>query len=379
MKILYYQTNHAADAACKNAMQALGAGVETFTCPLQNQEQEERFLPLIRQLIREQAADAVYSFGFISALSQACEEEQVLYISWCCDAPTMAPFAEGLTNGCNRILTVDSAMVEVSRARGVAEVYYLPLAPVLGSGMAASKAGQTGRISFVGRLHRDNLYRHFSKLPDTARGYLDGITTVQVHVYGYSLFGDLMGDAFWESLMKQLSIGQASDDKEKYKYMIENFFLAEQTTRLERELVIKRLGAELGELFSACSPELGNAIPYGEKLAAHYAESAINLNITNRARVSGIPQQAWDILNCGGFLISNYQADYEGLLEPGKDFVVYESVSELVELVQYYSRHPQDRLEIAQNGQKKVREGHSWLERAGAILSLLENGRECED
>lgn len=375
MKILYYQTNHRADGVCKDALHRLGCQIEPFSCPLQ---EEERFLPLIRQLIQEQRPDAVYSFGYFPALSESCQQEGIFYISYCCDVPTLAMFSKNVTNPCNRILTADSLMVNEFRSRGAEGTFYLPLAPILQ--LREGEKKENDDILFAGSLHEDNMYRYFAKLPDSARGYLDGITMAQVHVYGYSLFADLMEDDFWNTLMQGISLGKDAENEEKYRYMIEHFFLEQQTTRLERSMILKRLFLQYGEKVrfytqGKCSvPEVHprEAVPYGRKLAELYRDAGIALNITNRARVSGIPQNVWDILACGAFLISNYQADYEGVLESGRDFVVYESLGELMELVEYYLAHPQERLEIAENGRKKVLSMHTWQERAGAILSLLE-------
>lgn len=381
MKILYYQTNHRADNVCIMAMKELGCQIETFSCPLQNEEQEQRFLPLIRQSIKEQHADAIYSFDYFPVLSECCQAEECLYISYCCDMPTLAMFSANITNTCNRILTADSAMVEEFRLRGQKESYYLPLAPIL-SVQETERACfcDNTKIIFAGSLHEDNMYKHFMKLPDTARGYLDGITSVQVHIHGYSLFPDLMKeDNFWNTMMQSISLRNCVNNQEKYQYIIEHYFLEQQTTKLERSMIVKRLSERYKEKFhfytqDTCSiPDVTvlGSIPYGKKLAAVFCEGSISLNITNRAHISAIPQNAWDILACGGLLISNYQADYNGLLEPGKDFVIYESIQELIELIEYYLNHSKERIEIAENGKKKVLAEHTWKERVSEILMLI--------
>ena len=46
--------------------------------------------------------------------------------------------------------------------------------------------------------------------------------------------------------------------------------------------------------------------------------SKINLNMTLRSIKSGIPQRAFDIMGCGGFLMSNYQPELQNISYPGR-------------------------------------------------------------
>lgn len=52
------------------------------------------------------------------------------------------------------------------------------------------------------------------------------------------------------------------------------------------------------------------AVDYYEVMPHVFKQSKINLNITLRSIQSGMPLRAWDIMGAGGFLLSNYQADF---------------------------------------------------------------------
>lgn len=439
MNLLFYRTNFCTEEALLRAMQTMEVKAEVFTCPLQTAEQEEQFLPLIRQLIREKRAGAIFSFQYVRALSEACLAEGIFYLSFCCEAPALSVLADNLGNECNLIFTPDSGMIEEYRQRGAVHVFYLPLAPGLSGGAAGSSDGPGGfgmqagtatgnaaehliegqetcikgqnlpgrpEISFAGSLHTECLYENLKQLPEMMVGFLDGVTAAQAQVYGYSLFADLINDSFLNTMMQVVKLAQAGDDADRYRYMIENYFLAVQTTRLERAAIAETLAEKYGKKFYLYSPELRdgaeirdalehggkpggfklppgleNAIKkislesfqlYGEPLAAVYRNSAVNLCITNRARKTGIPLNAWDILSCGGFLLCNYQQDMPELLEPGRDFAMYGSMRELLQLTEYYLSHPAERMEIAANGSRKVRSEHTWEVRVREMLSYLQ-------
>ena len=62
-------------------------------------------------------------------------------------------------------------------------------------------------------------------------------------------------------------------------------------------------------------------------LIFHY--SKINLNITSKSIRSGLPLRIFDILGCGGFLLTNYQPELSDYFTPGYDLVCYSSEDEL--------------------------------------------------
>ena len=101
-----------------------------------------------------------------------------------------------------------------------------------------------------------------------------------------------------------------------------------------------------------------------------FKQSKINLNITRRGIKSGVPLRAIDIMGCGGFLISNYQADFLDYFVPGGDFVCYESKEDLIQKVDYYLSHEKERQAIAKSGHEKVAAGHTYRHRVRQMLDF---------
>ena len=81
-----------------------------------------------------------------------------------------------------------------------------------------------------------------------------------------------------------------------------------------------------------------------------FASSKININITLRSILTGIPLRVVDILGARGFVLSNYQAELAEYFEYGKSIVWFDSPGDLVEKCAYYLEHDDERKKIATLG-----------------------------
>ena len=76
-------------------------------------------------------------------------------------------------------------------------------------------------------------------------------------------------------------------------------------------------------------------------------------------------------MGSGGFLLTNYQEDMFDCFEPGVDFVYYDSYDDLLEKVEYYLEHDEERQQIARNGYEKVKKYHTYRHRLDTILNIM--------
>ncbi len=116
--------------------------------------------------------------------------------------------------------------------------------------------------------------------------------------------------------------------------------------------------------------QVHGGVDYFQEMPLIFKQSKINLNITLRSIKSGIPLRAFDIMGAGGFLLSNYQADFLDLFVPGEDFVYYESKEDLLRKAGYYLNHEEERKAIAKNGHDKVAANHTYRHRVREMLSF---------
>ena len=108
---------------------------------------------------------------------------------------------------------------------------------------------------------------------------------------------------------------------------------------------------------------------YYKQMPSAFHNAKINLNISLKVIQSGIPLRVFDVLGCGGFLITNYQHEIAECFENGRELVIYEDIPDLIVKVNYYLTHENERLRIAQNGYEKVKSEYTFEKRMKSILS----------
>ncbi|HKL80513.1 MAG TPA: glycosyltransferase, partial [Mobilitalea sp.] len=201
----------------------------------------------------------------------------------------------------------------------------------------------------------------------------------QMKIYGYNFIKEMISDDIMEELEKYISIRPGSNYVGDIRDIFADRFLNAKITGMER----RRLLAMLSEVYnvdlytdsdSSDFPKLHNKgyIDYYNVMPKIFRYSKINLNMTLRTIKSGIPLRIFDVLGAGGFLITNYQGDIEKYFEIGKDLVCYESEEDLLEKVQYYLQHEDERSEIAENGYRRVKQYHNYEVRLLEILRIVQ-------
>ena len=96
--------------------------------------------------------------------------------------------------------------------------------------------------------------------------------------------------------------------------------------------------------------------------------------MTPRAIRSGVPLRVLEIMACRGFVLVNYQEDLAREFEDGKELVMYRSLDEMVEKVQYYLEHEEERARIARAGYEKVLREYNYAEKLRHILDQKPSG-----
>lgn len=98
--------------------------------------------------------------------------------------------------------------------------------------------------------------------------------------------------------------------------------------------------------------------------------SKINLDIIHKSIQSAITVRTYDAMGLGGFVISNWQIEIPDYFTIDRDIVVYESIPDLLNKIDYYLTHDDERMQIAKNGQEKVLANHTYNIRVQEMLRL---------
>lgn len=106
-----------------------------------------------------------------------------------------------------------------------------------------------------------------------------------------------------------------------------------------------------------------------------FNSSKINLNFVKGydCNCDQIKGRIFEVLACGGFLITEYVEGLEKFYDLDKEIVSYKSIPEAVSKIKYYLDHEDERLRIAEAGMKRTLENYTWENHLRSVFKLIEN------
>lgn len=366
----------------------LGHTVDNIEQELGSYDVSPEFEGVIEKKIRENHYDMVFTVNYFPLISNACKRSGVKYVSWTCDNPLISMYHESVYNDCNYIFTFDKTNYLEFKGMGVEHIWYLPLAvdvERLDAVMeqADDMAKYQGDVAFVGSLYERNSYDKLKhKLPDYLLGYFDAVMEAQLNVSGANivepmLTADILGQ-LQEYFQLEKSEGSFSDLGLIFQTTVLGFKIAEIERRralIELSKYYKVNVYSNSDVSDLLRIQYCGSVDYWSEMPKVFRASKINLNFTIPNIKSGIPLRIWDVLGSGGFLLTNYQAEIPYYFEEGKDLVCFDGVDDLRDKVGYYLSHEEERLEIAQNGYRKVKDLHNYIERIRTMLEVIEDAK----
>jgi len=99
-----------------------------------------------------------------------------------------------------------------------------------------------------------------------------------------------------------------------------------------------------------------------------YCSSGIVISLQTSG--TQIPQTIFEILGCGGFLLTQDTPEIRRLFTPGRDLLVSASPEETLRQVREYLERPEERKKIRESGHRTVR-AHTYLHRVHQMLRIL--------
>ena len=410
----------------------LGYTVDNIEQELGSYDVSPEFERVIEEKIRGTHYDMVFTVNYFPLISNVCERTGVKYVSWSCDNPLISMYHESVFHDCNYIFTFDKTNYLDFRGMGVKHIWYLPLAvdtermdALLGApeevrtagaahegmktagtvpeeiGTAESvpaeigKAGRRkaaqdsemrkyrGDVAFVGSLYERNSYDKIkNRLPEYLRGYFDAVMEAQLNISGANIVEPMLTTNILEQLQEYFQLEKSEGSFSDLGLIFQTTVLGFKIAEIERRRALIELSKHYkvnvysnSDVSDLLRIQYCGSVDYWSEMPKVFRMSKINLNFTIPNIKSGIPLRIWDVLGCGGFLLTNYQAEIPYYFKEGEDLVCFDSLEDLCEKVGYYLEHEEERKRIAWNGYRKVREKHSYIERIRTILDTV----ACED
>lgn len=339
----------------------------------------------------EHPIDFVFSLNFFPHLSELCQRLNILYVCWSVDCPVLELFSNSIHNSCNRIFLFDYTQYQRFLPENPDCIFYLPLATnvsrwdfVLENISEQDRNAYGSDVSFVGSLYHEksplSILQEASPLPKYWEGYVKGLCEAQCKVYGYNFLEDVLSTEFLGCLKQTFPDYLHREDSftDTDRYVAAHYYLGMRVSEMERIRVLNELASHFPvTLYTRSDTSLiqgavcRNGVTTHVQMPKIFHLSKINLNITIKSIQSGLSLRVWDILGCGGFLLSNYQSEIPEYFEIGKDLDCYESLADLKQKVAFYLSHDDIRQEIAHNGYEKVKAMHTYEARIAAILRTI--------
>ena len=98
----------------------------------------------------------------------------------------------------------------------------------------------------------------------------------------------------------------------------------------------------------------GKRVDYFEETPEVYAGSQININIFHPQCKSAPNPRVYDVLACGGFLLTTENPGLRDEFTDGEHLVTFRTTEELRELIRYYRDRPDERRRIAESGRERI-------------------------
>ena len=344
---------------------------------------------LVKEAIEQHHPMFVFSINFFPAIADICQIYGVKYLCWTVDCPVPELYSKSVQHSTNRIFLFDKAQYETIHPYNPEGVYYLPLAAaterfdrVVESITQEDVKKYSSDISFVGSLYieKNPLRNLASKLPEFTTGYINGVVEASLKVMGYNFMEETITDDLVKELKKTDSNFYAPKDSliNTDRFIAAHSYLGMQAAEKDRIRTLNTLAQYFNvDLYTRSDvSELKNVHVHGgvktlTEMPKIFNISKINLNMTIKPIQTGLPLRIFDIMGCGGFCMTNYQAEIPELFEIGADLEAYGSLEELADKCSYYLTHEDERRQIALNGYRKVKEYHGYVNRMVEMIRAI--------
>ncbi len=383
-KMLILSWNSVNNTDYLEAFHNIGFEIETIQTNIYSDVKADN-VDRFNRFLDEHDYDVVFSINFFDYVSEACYTHGIPYLSWAYDSPIAINASEESKYETSFIFLMDTDEVAYYVEKGYKNVFYLPLAVNIEKYDSIicsndDKERFDARVSFVGNLYKTKLNEYLNYLTDYKKGFFNAILDYNTGRYNSyaseEIFRRDLSEWLDEKTFRNAVFKGESKDK---KMPLENNdmmksivprvgLLTNKTiTNRERLIIISMLSnhwkfnlysTDKNELFknvNECGP-----VDYYSEMPKVFKCSDINLNITFKSIKCGIPLRCLDIMGCGGFLLTNYQRDFDEHFRDGENLAIFNSIGEAYEKCAYYLSHDEIRQKVANRGHETINKYYTY-------------------
>lgn len=386
MNIIFYRYKSICEPDFIDAFKALGISVIEDNQGMESNLSLDERMNFLGDLIADHKPLFVFSINYYPFISILCDRLHVFYVAITVDCPVFEIFNTSIKSKFNRLFLFDKKQYDMIYAENPECIFHMPLGAACEriNNLLGEVSGYDYDISFVGSLYKekDPLYnlllnseiRNYEQLIDNAIA-----SQLESDVYGYETIKYDLPSAVVSALKNADPDFYPSDMSvfDISEYVAYSDYFCPHTTYLERVQLLNMIAENASKadakmhLFtqsdtSSISTKVSThgGVDSLKEMPFIFRKSKINLNITTRAIESGLSQRIWDVLACKGFLITNYQPEIDTFFKDGVHLVTYSSHNELLEKIDYYLHHEDERHIIAQSG-------FDWINDHGKVVNRV--------
>ena len=361
-----------------------GYEVVEYTQRLFSYDYDEEFVQHFGELLDKDEYEFVFTVNYFAMISNMCQERNVPYVVWTCDNPLISMYHNSVFNDVNIIFTFDKTNYYEFKEMGVKHIYYLPLAVDADRISYVLKNAKDlhlyeNEVAFVGGLYERNSYdRLENKLPEYLRGYFDAVMLIQSDLYGSSIVEEALTPEILEEIEGIFELEKHEDSFSDLGLIFSTTTLGFKIAQIERKNALLSLAKKLDvSIYSNSDTEdlIGvtykGGVEYWSEMPKVFYGTKVNLNFTIPNIKSGIPLRVWDVLGCGGFLLTNFQAELPMYFKDGEDLVTFYSREDCIEKAQFYAAHDTQRKQIAAHGLETVKKYHNYDIRMKEMMDII--------
>ncbi|MCR4739810.1 MAG: glycosyltransferase [Lachnospiraceae bacterium] len=369
---------------------------------------------LVDRAINEHSPLFVFSVNFFPDVSDICSIHGTFYLCQTVDSPVMTLFSGSIKHETNRIFLFDRAQYLRFKRYNEKNIFHLPLAANVkryDGVISGISDGDTEKyscdISFVGSLYNEKCELDRISLSEDSLRCIKALIDSQKGNYEVS---------FIEEALRDLTRGGGCEDgeypaadKRDFRafvdmmtelkeslpevfrfdkpvepadlYIAAHYLIGYKLAQTERIETLNALAEKYRvTLFTRSDTSGLEGVTVRDGVSTHtempkiFHLSRINLNMTIRPIITGLPLRIFDIMGCGGFVMSNHQEEIPELFEVGREIETYKSREELLDKCAYYLSHEEEREKIAKRGYEKTSSKYTWDHRLKEMIRLSIGG-----
>ncbi len=348
---------------------------------------EEKINALVAY-VKEHGITHLMSIHLIYNVAVAAYWAGIKYISVIWDAPYLKAYTVMGTLDNIWYSAFDKLDAERMRQGGCPHVMYQPLSVNRENILAWKKRFLAKRryihdISLIANLYEDNAYdRCLDLLPENMQAYFRSI--FEEAAFKWDGVNRVYGKTGQEILeyMKLVSPTLKINNPynvEDVRYF-EAMYLIRKLANIERVCVLNLLAEDhdvylytYSEVDETLMPKVHRRPPVqvGEATSFIYAGTKINLNIALKGIEGGTTQRIMDIMGAGGFVLTNYCEETAELFEEDKEIVMFRTPEELIQKVDYYLEHEEEREQIARAGHERAMNDYTYEKKIKKLLDWV--------